>query len=150
MATYDYSGYVLTYELRIWSPYHMHGEAEGAAVYGDNGYVTLGHNRWKAFDRKGKQLSEQSGEMNNTGHAQNFIDCMRTRKPPVADLETVGHPSSLLCHLGNAAWRAGRSLQFDAQEYKFIGDEDADQYLSRPSYRDPWVLPAISDLRVRS
>lgn len=146
MVTYDYSGYVLTYELRIWTPYHMHGEAEGAAIYGDKGYVTLGHHRWKAFDSKGKELSGQSGDMNNIGHAQNFIDCMRTRERPVADLETVGHPSSLLCHLGNAAWRAGRSLQFDTERYAFVGDEDANQFLTRPEYRKPWVLPAIADL----
>jgi predicted dehydrogenase len=146
MVTYDFSGYVLTYELRIWSPYTMHGEAEGAAVYGDQGYVTLSHRGWKAFDSKGKPLSEQTGEFNNSGHAQNFVDCMRTRTRPVADLETVGHPSSLLCHLGNAAWRAGRALHFDAEECTFVGDEDACQYLSRPKYREPWVLPAISEL----
>jgi predicted dehydrogenase len=146
MVTYEFSGYLLTYELRIWSPYAMHGEAEGAAIYGDNGYVTLSHDRWRAFDSKGKQLSEQTGDFNNAGHAQDFVDCMRTRTRPVADLETVGHPSSLLCHLGNAAWRAGRTLHFDAEEYTFVGDEDASQYLTRPEYRKPWVLPAISDL----
>lgn len=146
MVTYDFAGYVLTYELRIWTPYPMHGEAEGAAIYGDNGYVTLGHNRWRAFDSKGKQLTEETGGMNNVGHAQNFVDCMRSRERPVADLETVGHASSLLCHLGNAAWRAGRALQFDQEQYRFVGDEDANQYLTRPEYRKPWVLPAISDL----
>jgi predicted dehydrogenase len=146
IASYDYAGYVLTYELRIWTPYQMHGESEGAAIYGDNGYVTVGHDRWRTFDAKGKQVSEQTGEANNVGHAQNFIDCMRTRQRPVADLETVGHPSSLLCHLGNAAWRAGRSLQFDSQEYTFVGDEDANRYLTRPEYRKPWVLPSISEL----
>lgn len=146
MVTYDYAGYILTYELRIWTPYPMHGEAEGAAVYGDNGYVTLGHTRWRAFDGKGKQVSEQTGEMNNAGHAQNFLDCMRSRKRPAADLETVGHPSSLLCHLGNAAWRAGRALHYDAQKCMFVGDEDANQYLTRPEYRKPWLLPAISEL----
>jgi predicted dehydrogenase len=146
MVSYDFSGYVLTYELRIWSPYTMHGEAEGAAIYGDNGYVTLSHLRWRAFDAKGKQVSEQTADFNNTGHAQNFVDCMRTRQRPVADLETVGHPSSLLCHLGNAAWRAGRTLHFDNEKCTFVGDEDANQYLTRTEYREPWVLPTISGL----
>jgi predicted dehydrogenase len=146
MVTYDFSGYLLTYELRIWTPYRMHGETEGAAIYGDSGYVTLGHHGWRAFDAKGNQVLEQTGQMNNVGHAQNFIDCMRTRERPVADLETVGHPSSLLCHLGNAAWRAGRALQFDPQRNAFIGDDDASQYLTRPKYRKPWVLPSISEL----
>ena len=66
---------------------------------------------------------------------------METRRKPAADLETIGHPSSLLCHLGNAAWRAGRSLRFDAQKYEFTGDADANQYLTRPEYRKPWLLP---------
>jgi predicted dehydrogenase len=146
MVVFDYPGYVLTYELRIWTPYPLHGESEGAAVYGDNGYVVLSHRRWRAFDRKGEQLCEETGQFNDAGHAQNFIDCMRTRKRPVADLETVGHPSSLLCHLGNAAWRAGRALHFDPEKCAFIGDEAANQYLTRPEYRKPWVLPAISEL----
>jgi predicted dehydrogenase len=146
MVTYDYPGYVVTYELRIWSPYALQGEKEGAAVYGDQGYVVLTHNRWRAFDAKGKQVSEESGEFNDLGHAQNFIDCMSTRNRPAADLETVGHPSSLLCHLGNAAWRAGRTLRFDTEKCSFAGDEDANQYLTRAGYREPWLLPAISEL----
>lgn len=146
MVIYDYPGYVLTYELRIWTPYPLQGEAEGAAICGDKGYVTLGHFRWRAFDARGKQLSEQTGTLNNVGHGQNFIDCMRTRKRPAADLETVGHRSSLLCHLGNASWRAGRTLHFDAENCTFVGDEDANRYLTRPEYRKPWVLPAISEL----
>lgn len=146
MATYDFGDYLLTYELRIWTPYPMHGESEGAAVYGDNGYITLGHDRFRAFDARGKPMQEVAGGHNDTGHAQDFVDCMRTRERPVADLETVGHPSSLLCHLGNAAWRAGRTLRFDADAGDFGADKDANQFLSRPEYRKPWVLPAISAL----
>ena len=105
MVTYDYSGYLLTYELRIWTPYPLQGESEGASICGDEGYVILSHDRWRAFDAKGEQLSEETGSQNDRGHVQNFVDCLRTRRRCVADLETVGHPSSLLCHLGNAAWR---------------------------------------------
>jgi predicted dehydrogenase len=146
MVIYDYPGYVLTYELRIWTPYPLEGEAEGAAIYGDNGYVVLSHQRWRAFDGKGKLLHEERGEFNNDGHVRNFLDCLRTRQRPVADLETVGGPSSLLCHLGNAAWRAGRTLRYDAENGSFMGDEQANRFLVRPEYRKPWSLPAISQL----
>ena len=71
---------------------------------------------------------------------------MRTRKKPNADLETVGHPSSLLCHMGNVAWRTGRSLEFDPSTYQFIGDDEANGYLTRPEYRSPWKLPTIEQL----
>ena len=146
MVTYDFSGYLLTYELRIWTPYRMHGEAEGAAIYGDQGYVTVGHGGFRAFDDKGNEVAAETSEHDDLGHVRNFLDCMRSRQRPVADLETVGHPSSLLCHLGNAAWRAGRTLRFDAETCTFTGDDEANQLLTRPEYRAPWLLPAIAEL----
>jgi predicted dehydrogenase len=146
MVTYDYPGYVLTYEMRIWSAYHLHDESEGAAVYGDNGSVVFGNSRWRAFDEKGKLVKEESGGANDVPHARNFLECLRTRQKPAADLETVGHPSSLLCHLGNAAWRLGRTVRFHPESYTFTGDSEADQYLTRPDYRKPWLLPKIAEL----
>jgi predicted dehydrogenase len=145
-VNYDYPGYVLTYELRIWTPYPLEGESEGALVYGDGGYIVIGNGRWRAYDAKGKVMKEDSSGDNTSGHAQNFIDCMHSRQKPNADLETVGHPSSMLCHLGNASWRAGRTLKFDPETYTFTGDADANQYLTRAEYRKPWLLPKIADL----
>ena len=146
MVTYDYPGYVLTYELRIWTPYRMHDESEGSAIYGDAGYVIIGNGGWRAFDGGGKQVLAESAGNNEVEHARNFLACMRNRTKPNADLETVGHPSSLLCHLGNAAWRAGRTLHFDAQNYTFTGDQDAKQYLTRAEYRKPFLLPSLAEL----
>lgn len=143
MVSYDYPGRVLTYEMRIWSPYNLEGESEGAAVFGDAGYIVIGNGRYRAFDAKGQMVKEVAGSYNDAGHAQNFIDCLHSREKPVADLETVGHPSSMLCHLGNAAWRAGRTLRFDPATYTFTGDADANQFLTRPEYRKPWLLPKI-------
>jgi predicted dehydrogenase len=148
MVTYDFEpGCLLTYEMRVWNAYPLHGESEGAEVCGDGGFVTIGNSRWRAYDEKGKLIKEQSGGYNNdVAHARNFLDCMRSRQKPNADLETVGHPSSLLCHLGNAAWRAGRTLRFDPTTYTFKNDPDANQYLTRAEYRKPWLLPKIADL----
>ncbi|MDP7019526.1 MAG: hypothetical protein QGG36_27260, partial [Pirellulaceae bacterium] len=146
MATYDYDGFVLTYEMRVWTRYPLHGESEGALVYGDNGSIVIGNRRWRAFDDRGKQVKEVEGGYNDVGHAENFLSCMRSRKRPNADLETVGHPSSLLCHLGNLAWRAGRSIQFDFDKYELVDDTQSARFLTRPVYRKPYVLPKIADL----
>jgi predicted dehydrogenase len=145
MVTYDYPGCVLTYELRIWSPYPLHDEAEGAAVCGDEGFVLLGNRRWRAFDRQGVQVTEGTGSDDTKAHIRDFLDCMRSRAVPRADLKTVGHPSSLLCHLGNAAWRAGKTLHFDPTTGRFA-EEDANRWLTRDQYRHPWTLPAIDAL----
>jgi len=148
MVTYDYGqGRLMTYEMRLWTPYPLEGEGEGAIVYGDEGYVVIGNRRWRAFGPGSELLREEKGSYENTGpHVANFIDCMRSRERSNADLKTVGHPSSLMCHLGNAAWRAGRTLHFDAESYTCTGDDDANQYLSRPEYRSPWTLPRLADV----
>jgi predicted dehydrogenase len=148
MVTYDFAaGYLLTYEMRVWNAYPLDGESEGASVHGDEGYVVIGNGRWRAFDRRGKLVKEEAGSYgNDVAHVKNFLDCMRSRGKPAADLETIGHPSSLLCHLGNAAWRAGRTLHFDPASYTFQNDSDANQYLTRSEYRKPWVLPKLSEV----
>lgn len=148
MCTYDFGGgRLITYEMRLWSPYTLHGVTEGAAVYGDQGYIIIGNRSWQAFGPRNKLLRDEQGGADATkAHVENFLACMATRSKPVADLETVGHPSSLLCHLGNAAWRAGRTLRFDAENYRFINDADAEQYLTRAEYRAPWRLPSAGDV----
>ncbi len=145
MVTYHFGGgRLLTYEMRIWSPYPLDGEPEGAAVFGDKGYVILGNNGWRAYGPKGVELVKKTGSYgNDVPHVDNFLECMQTRKKPNADLETVGHPSSMLCHLGNVAWRLGRTLKFDGDKYEFVGDAEANQYLTRPEYRKPWTLPVV-------
>lgn len=147
MATYDFGhGRIMTYEMRLWSPYPLHGETEGAAVYGDEGYVVLGNSGWKAYGPKDKLIREESGTYgNDLAHVKNFLDCMRTRERTAADLETVGHFSSMLCHMGNAAWRAGQTVHFDQETFRFK-EEMANQFLTRPEYRKPWVLPSLSEV----
>jgi predicted dehydrogenase len=147
IVTYDYGeGRLMTYEMRLWTPYPLEGEAEGAAIYGDKGYVIIGNDRWRVFGERGKLIREVKGDFGGETvlHVQDFLNCMRTRERPAADLETIGHSSSLLCHLGNAAWRAGRTLRFDPKTYTCIGDKEANVYLTRPEYRQPWVLPKMT------
>ncbi len=41
-------------------------------------------------------------------HVKNFIECVRSRKKPIADV-AIGHNASNACHLGNIAYRTGAS-----------------------------------------
>lgn len=147
LATYDFGqGRLLTYEMRIWSPYPLHGETEGAAVYGDEGYVVLGNDGWRAYGPKDKLIRDEKGSYgNDIAHVENFLTCMQTRDKPNADLETVGHYSSMLCHLGNAAWRAQQTLHFDLEKFQFV-EEAGNKYLTRPEYRKPWLLPTLAEV----
>jgi hypothetical protein len=64
----------------------------------------------------------------------------RRQQDLLADV-SEGHLSTSMMHLGNISFRTGRKLTFDGQNEKFIGDEEADNYLSRKEYRKPYLLP---------
>lgn len=71
-------------------------------------------------------------------HHQNFLDCIRLRMKPAADVET-GHRSATVCHIGNIAVRLGRKLRWDPAGERFVNDAEADKMLARPM-RSPWCL----------
>jgi len=134
---------ILTYEMRIWAPYNLHGESEGAAVYGDKGYVLLGNGGWRAYGPGNRLVKQVSGGSHEGPHVQNFVDCVKARKRPYCDLETVGHPASVLCHAGNIATRLGRTLLLDPHTEEFKDDQEANALRGRPEWRKPWTLPEV-------
>jgi hypothetical protein len=71
-------------------------------------------------------------------HHNNWLECIRTRKRCVADIET-GHRSATLCHLGNIAMRLGRPLQWDPAKEEFLDDPAANILKAKPM-RAPWSL----------
>jgi len=122
----------------------------GAAFHGNNGVLVVDRNGWEVLPetasvnqprryrmsgvpRQGKARSE-----GHDLHVLNFLDCLRTRKRPVADVE-VGHESVSVCHLANIAYRTGRVVQWDAVKEQVTGDPEANRLVSR-EYRAPWKL----------
>jgi predicted dehydrogenase len=75
------------------------------------------------------------------GHHRNWIDCIRSRQRPVADVE-IGARSVTVVHLGNLAYWYGRKLRWDPKSWKFVGDDEANGWLDRER-RDPWQLPEV-------
>lgn len=145
-ATYEYTSKtpkILTYEMRVWAPYQYQGESEGAAVYGDIGYIVIGNSRWRAYTNRGRLTKEVKGGSDATPHVRNFLDCIKTRQKPVCDLETVGHPASVLCHAGNIAARVGRTITLDPQTETFVNDNEANNLRGREEWRKPWELPEV-------
>ncbi len=66
-------------------------------------------------------------------HHGNFLDCIKSRELPICDVE-VGHRSSTVCHLANLAVDAGEGVKlvWDPVAEKFVGNEQANEMLSRP------------------
>ncbi len=141
--TFTYEGNkALLFEMRIWNPYGLEGQDNGVAVYGSGGMAHIGRwgGRWgfRAWDEKGKLVVSDDVNEPDT-HPQNFIESVRTRKAPNAEIET-GHISSLHCHLGNIVARTGRTAKFDPQSETISGDAEANR-LTRREYRKHWATP---------
>lgn len=124
----------------------------GVQFHGESGVLVVDRQGWEVYpetDRIDKPLRvfKSAGMPRNNirkddmheRHVQDFIDCMRSRRRPRSDVE-IGHNSMIACHLGNAAFRLGRRVDWDVEQEKPRGDKEAEE-LMRPNYRAPWKLP---------
>ncbi|HEY7314703.1 MAG TPA: Gfo/Idh/MocA family oxidoreductase [Gemmataceae bacterium] len=75
------------------------------------------------------------------GHQRDWIECVRSRRRPLCDVE-IGARSVTVCHLGNLAYWNHRKLRWDPEHWHFVGDSEADKWLDR-ARRDPWQLPTV-------
>lgn len=113
----------------------------GTTFIGDKGRI---------FVNRGKLTSEPDGIIReplaandvhlyeSSNHHQNFLDCVKTRKLPICDVE-IGHRSATVCHLGNIALRSGRKIEWDPVSEQIVGDAETNEMISRP-YRAPWMI----------
>jgi predicted dehydrogenase len=69
-------------------------------------------------------------------HAADFIECVRSRRQPISDLEGA-HRVATACHLANLSLRLGRKLRWDPTRESILDDKKAESMLERP-YRSPW------------
>jgi predicted dehydrogenase len=85
-----------------------------------------------------ESIDDKSGDNDEQfrNHARNFLDCIKTRQPPVSTLQSA-HRTATACHLANLSMRLSRQIRWDAVKEVIVGDEEAGTHLVRP-YRSPW------------
>ncbi len=71
-------------------------------------------------------------------HYKDFLQAMRNRTKPVADVE-IGHRTATVCNLGNLAYELKRPLHWDPVKEEFINDDEANKLRGR-EMRKPWVV----------
>jgi predicted dehydrogenase len=81
------------------------------------------------------EVSDSSSQ--HPPHVRNFLDCVQSRRRPVADIEE-GHITNTVCRLGNIAYRVGRKIRWDAEKEQVIGDAEANRMVVG-TYRAPWI-----------
>jgi hypothetical protein len=113
-------------------------------LYGTKGFLRLGRQGggWQAFNENGDIVVAEYGRQADNVHIENFIDCMRSRQLPNADVEE-GRRSDLLLHLSNISYRAGnQKLVFDPAKNNFSNPVEANTFLRRKD-REIWKIPDV-------
>ena len=147
IATFDFptgpggaTGSTIVWEHRVWEKKGQgpEGQSYGIAIHGDKGTLVFDGDAWTV--RGGDGASEKpKGNMVND-HVRNFIESIRGDAKPNAEI-AVGHASTLLCHLGNIAYRSGKTLKFDGKT-ELTDDAGANKLLGR-EYRKGFELPKV-------
>jgi predicted dehydrogenase len=136
-VTWDFPEAALVYEHRIWSNHGTEGELFGIAFYGEKGTLIIGEKGWRV--EEGDKAQGAASPDGPARHVGNFVECVRSRETPNADIE-IGHLSTRLCHLGNIALRIGKKLTFDAETESFK-DAEANALLAR-EYSRRFEMPS--------
>jgi predicted dehydrogenase len=87
-----------------------------------------------------RKWSDQTALWQARDHLQNWLDCVRSRERPVADVE-IGHRSVTVCHLANIVREVCHSLRWNPATETFVDDAAADALLVRER-RKGFELPA--------
>ena len=152
-AIYEYDDFSLVWEHAVGIGLGPYGRSHGVAFLGNNGTLVVDREGWELLP---ESESTQDGQSHHrmaarpprrtdpdarglVQHAENFIDCVRTRATPSCDV-AAGSLAAINSHLGNIALRTGATLDWDKSSLQFRGNQAANRLL-RPKYRGPWQLP---------
>lgn len=148
VVTYDFDTFTMTFELSGFPPYmrkttgtirrndefpYWTQNATRIELYGSEYMMTVGRHGggWQVTTSGGKVVEQMYGKPPDGDHQANFLECVKTRQRPNADIETA-HPACVVAHLGNIAYRVGnRKLRFDAKTERFIDDAEANKLIKR-------------------
>ena len=142
-AIYDYPGFTMIWEHQMSGSHGLEGQQHGVAFHGSQGTLIVDGGGWRVVVAKPKERTTERHDSSGDArleHVRNFLDCVRSRQRPVEDVE-IGHRVTAAAHLGNIALLTKRSIRWDAQPQRVIGDDEANSMLTK-SYRAPWTLPA--------
>ncbi|MBM3289222.1 MAG: Gfo/Idh/MocA family oxidoreductase [Candidatus Hydrogenedentes bacterium] len=128
------------------APMFPYGECE---LRGTNGAVYAGSGGYQIRQEPGGQFQDSAprGEKAEVKvdegdvtvqHMRNFLDCVKSRNMPNADVEE-GHRSTTIAHLANIALWTRSRIEWDPAAERAIDNAAANAYLEY-EYRMPWTL----------
>ncbi len=161
-AVWQFPEMVVNFELTLYTPYMLKISpiirqsedkypywpqcATRIEIYGSEGLMYVGRHGggWQVFTRpklqEGVLKAEKKGKFPDPEHKENFVQCIRSRRRPNADVQE-GHRSALWIHYANISYRlGGRKLVIDPKTEHIVDDPEAMKLFKRQQYRKPWTI----------
>src|SRR6516164_10948678 len=151
-ATFDFGDKTVVWQHRTWGSTPDPDYPWGATIYGDRGTLKVSVMRYDftpagqgqrihrdvefQLERYPEDQMERDLERHCAPairhHMRDFLKAIRTRRRPICDIEE-GHISTASCILANLSQRLNRTLTWDAQNQRVVGDDEANRLLDRKS-----------------
>ena len=149
-TTFTYAdGTIMTFEVRnLGSFEEFDGGNCGNNFLGTKGFYVVGkgffsYKEGKMSERQAIPVPDTAPKPEGLSNWDYFFRAVRSRKPEDMSVSTAeAHLSCAHCHLGNIAFRLGRSLEFDPKTERFK-DRGANEFLSR-KYRKGFEVPKLA------
>jgi hypothetical protein len=145
-ATWKFPDFLLQYWLRGQSKFPARLSRpfdHGIAFHGNEATLFLDRRGYGVYDESNlKQPAESVGPTPQDGPwHRTFVDCVKEGRQPPMDIEQ-SHKATVCSHLGNIAYHTGRTIRWDGQNERILGDDEAAAMLSRPR-RAGYELPEV-------
>jgi len=114
---------------------------QGCRFIGTEGWVHVNRGGIRAEPASLLKAAIKPGEEHlyvSGSHHGNWMECIETRRDPVAPVE-AGHAATTLTIVSDIATRLGRKVRWNWQAERFENDDAANRMLSRPM-RPPWIM----------
>lgn len=147
VATYQFESFTATWEHRRFAGTGPEKSSVGCYFYGTKGTFHMGwRDGWTFYpsDKK-KQTVHQDAQHNEPdGHSidllwADFINSIESGRKPKCDVQ-IGHDATNMSLLGMLSLKLGRSIEWDGEKERVVGDDDANKLLRR-EYRGSWKYP---------
>ena len=148
LATFSFDKFDVQWEHRRFAGNATDkGENVGCYFYGTKGILHIGWQKgWTFYPVNASDPVINEPAKLNQPDGQNikelwadFLDAIATGRKPVADIGEI-YLATNLALLGMLSLKHGRSLEWDGEKERIIGDEAANKLLRR-NYRKGWEYP---------
>lgn len=149
ITSFEFESFSACWEHRQYADNNAEKHSIGCYFYGTKGTFHMGWlDGWTFYpsSKSGKIVHEdpklnEPDQQNIRELFADLLDAIEAKRRPVSDIE-IGHRSTNMSLLGMLALKLGRSVAWDGEKERVVGDEAANKLLRR-EYRSPWVYPTF-------